>query len=168
MTDQSEDNRNRELDELRAAARPCFQCGICASSCPVFRVAPEMNPRVAVDTIISSGNIEHEGTEWLCAYCLMCDQRCPMGVSLAEIILGIKNIAAKEGKAPTEFIQAAEILADDGCLSPISSRSEKKRAELGLPDLPRPDHADVQKMFEATGAADVLEINKAAMEEASE
>ncbi|MFX1559456.1 MAG: 4Fe-4S dicluster domain-containing protein [Promethearchaeota archaeon] len=168
MTDHADTNRNRELEELREAARPCFQCGICASSCPVFRVAPEMNPRVAVDSIITSGEITDEGTEWLCAYCLMCDQRCPMGVSLAEILMGIKNIAAKEGKAPVEFVQTAETLVGDGCLSPISSRSEKKRTELGLPDLPRPDSADIQKMFEATGASDVLEINKAAMEEASE
>ena len=168
MTDQADVNRKQELEELRESARPCFQCGICASSCPVFRVTPEMNPRVAVDSIIASGEISDDGTEWLCAYCLMCDQRCPMGVSLAEILLGIKNIAASEGKAPTEFIQTMETLADDGCLSPISSRSEKKRSELGLPDLPRPDPVDIQKMFEATSAADVLEINKAAMEEASE
>ena len=168
MTDQADTNRNQELEELRESARPCFQCGICASSCPVFRVTPEMNPRVAVDSIIASGEISEDGTEWLCAYCLMCDQRCPMGVSLAEILLGIKNIAAKEGKAPTEFVQTMETLADDGCLSPISSRSEKKRVELGLPDLPKPDLEDIQMMFKATSAADVLKINKAAMEEASE
>ncbi|MHA1964993.1 MAG: 4Fe-4S dicluster domain-containing protein [Candidatus Thorarchaeota archaeon] len=168
MTDLADNDRNKELEELRESARPCFQCGICASSCPVFRVAPEMNPRVSVDSIVTSDEITQDGTEWLCAYCLMCDQRCPMGVSLAEILLGIKNIAAREGKAPVEYVQTAETLVDDGCLSPISSRSEKKRVELGLPDLPRPDPADVQKLFQATGAADVLEINKAAMEEASE
>ncbi|MFW9787070.1 MAG: 4Fe-4S dicluster domain-containing protein [Candidatus Thorarchaeota archaeon] len=168
MTDNADENRKSELEELREAARPCFQCGICASSCPVFRVAPEMNPRVAVDAFITSGEVNEEGKEWLCAYCLMCDQRCPMGVSLAEILLGIKNIAAREGRAPPDFVQTAETLVDDGCLSPISSRSEKKRAELGLPDLPRPDPAEVRKLFEATGAAEVLEINKAALEEASE
>jgi heterodisulfide reductase subunit C len=127
-----------------------------------------MNPRVSVDSVISSGEITKGGTEWLCAYCLMCDQRCPMGVSLAEILLGIKNIAAREGKAPAEFVQTAETLADDGCLSPISSRSEKKRTELGLPDLPRPNPADVQKLFQETGAAEVLETNKSSIEEASE
>jgi heterodisulfide reductase subunit C len=167
MTDTANEIKNQKLEELRESAKPCFQCGICASSCPVFRVAPEMNPRVAVDTVIASGEISQEGTEWLCAYCLMCDQRCPMGVSLAEILLGIKNIAAQEGKAPAEFVQTAETLQDDGCLSPISSRSEKKRVELGLPDLPKPDPADVQKLFQATGATKVLETNKAALEEAS-
>ena len=153
------------LDALKKTARPCFQCGICTSSCPVFRVAPELNPRVSVDSIITKGEVPREGNEWLCAYCLMCDQRCPMGVSLAEILMEIKNISALEGKAPPDVIESAESLMADGCLSPISSRSEKKRTELGLPDLPKADPADVQRLFKATGALEVLEINKAAQQE---
>lgn len=157
-----------KLDELKETARPCFQCGICSSSCPVFRVAPELNPRISVDSIITRGEVPREGNEWLCAYCLMCDQRCPMGVSLAEILMGIKNISAREGKAPPDVIDSADSLMEDGCLSPISSRSEKVRSDLGLPELPRADPDDVQKIFKATGAAEVLAVNKAAQEEASE
>jgi heterodisulfide reductase subunit C len=112
--------------------------------------------------------VPSEGNEWLCAYCLMCDQRCPMGVSLAEILMVIKNISAKEGKAPPDVIESAESLMANGCQSPISSRSEKQREDLGLPKLPRADPADVQMLFRATGAAEVLEINKKAIEEASD
>jgi heterodisulfide reductase subunit C len=91
-----------------------------------------------------------------------------MGVSLAEILMEIKNISAREGKAPLDVIESAEALMEDGCLSPISGRSEKKRAELGLPELPKANPVDVQKLFKATGAAEVLEANKAAVEEAAE
>lgn len=168
MIGMADDILNNKLGELKERAQPCFQCGICSSSCPVFRVAPELNPRLSVDSIITKGEVPSEGNEWLCAYCLMCDQRCPMGVSLAEILMEIKNISAREGKAPSDVIESAESLMEDGCLSPISSRSEKKRAELGLPDLPKADPKDVQKLFNATGAAEVLEINKAALEEAAE
>ena len=91
-----------------------------------------------------------------------------MGVSLAEILMGIKNISAREGKAPPDVIDSADSLMEDGCLSPISSRSEKVRSDLGLPELPRADPDDVQKIFKATGAAEVLAVNKAAQEEASE
>ena len=161
----ADDIQNQKLEELKKTARPCFQCGICTSSCPVFRVAPELNPRLSVDSIITKGEVPRGGNEWLCAYCLMCDQRCPMGVSLAEILIEIKNISAREGKAPPDVIESAESLMEDGCLSPISSRSEKKRAELGLQDLPKADPVDVLKLFKATGAAEVLEVNKAAMEE---
>lgn len=164
MTDEAQ----KRIEYLREAAKPCFQCGICSSSCPVFRVAPGVNPRLAVDAVVSTGELTEEGNEWLCAYCLMCDQRCPMGVSLAEILMEIKNISANEGKAPPDVIESAETLAEDGCLSPISSRSEKKRVELGLPDLPKADPKDVEKLFIATGAAEVLAVNKAAQEAAEE
>jgi heterodisulfide reductase subunit C len=163
-----DDILNQRLEHLKERARPCFQCGICTSSCPVFRVAPELNPRLSVDSIITKGVVPREGNEWLCAYCLMCDQRCPMGVSLAEILMEIKNISALEGKAPPDVIESAESLMADGCLSPISSRSEKIRTELGLPDLPKADPVDIQKLFKATGAAKVLETNKAALEESAE
>jgi hypothetical protein len=91
-----------------------------------------------------------------------------MGVSLAEILMEIKNISAWEGKAPPDVIDSADALMEDGCLSPVSSRSEKKRTELGLPDLPKADPKDVQMLFKATGALEVLEMNKAAQEEAAE
>jgi heterodisulfide reductase subunit C len=168
VIDMGEDVHRDQLKELKETARPCFQCGVCSSSCPVFRVSPELNPRLSVDSIISRGMVPSEGNEWLCAYCLMCDQRCPMGVSLAEILMVIKNISAKEGKAPPDVIESAESLMANGCQSPISSRSEKQREDLGLPKLPRADPADVQMLFRATGAAEVLEINKKAIEEASD
>ena len=164
----ADDIHKQELEDLKKTAQPCFQCGICTSSCPVFRVAPELNPRVSVDSIITKGVVPREGNEWLCAYCLMCDQRCPMGVSLAEILMEIKNISAREGKAPPDVIESAETLMEDGCLSPISARSEKIRTELGLPDLPKANPAHVQKIFKATGAVEVLEANKAAVEETAE
>lgn len=168
MIGMADDSQEQLLKDLKERARPCFQCGICTSSCPVFRVAPELNPRVSVDSIITRGEVPREGNEWLCAYCLMCDQRCPMGVSLAEILMEIKNISAREGKAPPDVIESAASLMQDGYLSPISNRSEKIRSELGLPDLPRANPADVVKLFKATGAEEVLEINRAAQEEASE
>lgn len=168
MSIMADDRHNQELEELRRTARPCFQCGICAASCPVFRVAPELNPRVSVDSIITDGKVPTEGNEWLCAYCLMCEERCPMGVSLAEILMGIKNISAREGKAPPDVVESAEALYARGCLSPVSNRSDKKRDDLGLPQLPQPDLEQVKLIFESTGAYDVLKANRAAVEEKAE
>lgn len=168
MSIMSDDSHNQDLEELRETARPCFQCGICASSCPVFRVAPELNPRTSVDSIITDGVVPTEGNEWLCAYCLMCEERCPMGVSLAEILMGIKNISAREGKAPPDVVESAEALLLRGCLSPVSNRAEKKRVDLGLPNLPQPDPEQVELIFKATGAYEVLEANKSFVKEESE
>ena len=154
------EKKSEELENLRTRARPCFQCGICTSSCPVFRVAPELNPRLSVDSIINWGIVPSEGMEWLCAYCLMCDQRCPMGVSLAEILMTIKNISARAGKAPPDVMESAQSLLISGCITPFSSRVEKTRRDLGLPELPKPELVHVQKIFELTGALEVIQANK--------
>ncbi len=91
-----------------------------------------------------------------------------MGVSLAEILIGIKNISARDGKAPPDYVESGEALLARGCLSPTSNRSDKKRVDLGLPDLPQPDLEQVRIIFEATGAYQVLETNRAAVKEESE
>jgi len=91
-----------------------------------------------------------------------------MGVSLAEILIGIKNISSREGKAPKDFVESGEALLASGCLSPQSNRSDKKRVDLGLPDLPQPDLEQVKLIFEATGAYEVLEKNRAAAKEEAE
>jgi hypothetical protein len=91
-----------------------------------------------------------------------------MGVSLAEILMGIKNISAKEGKAPPDVIESAEALLARGCLSPASNRADKKRLDLGLPDLPQPKPEEVELIFKATGAYEVLEANRASVKEETE
>jgi hypothetical protein len=88
-----------------------------------------------------------------------------MGVSLAEILIGIKNISSREGNAPRDFVESGEALLVSGCLSPQSNRSDKKRIELGLPNLPQPDLEQIKLIFEATGAYEILEANKTAVKE---
>ncbi len=149
------------IDEIKESARPCFQCGICSSSCPVFRVAPGVNPRAAIDSLVSKGEIPEEGNEWMCAYCLMCDQRCPMGVSLTEILIAVKNISAAEGKAPPSIVEAVESLLATGAIAPGSTGIERKRNALDLPELPKPNAEHIQKLFENTGAMKILEGNMA-------
>lgn len=161
MTTVTDNAKKKQIDELREAARPCFQCGICASSCPVFRVAPDVNPRLAVDSIVSTGQVAEQGNEWLCAYCLMCDQRCPMGISLADILIKLKNISSAEGKAPSSVVQAVESLFTTGIIAPGSTGVDRKRSQLGLPELPKPNPEHIEKLFRATGAMEILEKNLA-------
>ena len=155
------DTEKTHLDELRDAAKPCFQCGICASSCPVFRVAPGINPRLAIDAVVSTGELTEEGNEWLCTYCLMCEQRCPMGVSLADILIELKNLSTAKGNAPFSVIKAVESFFTIGAIAPGTTGVERKRNKLGLPELPKPDPGQIKTLFEGTGALEILEKNLA-------
>ncbi len=143
-----------KIKEIQEQAQPCFQCGICAASCPIFRVAPEFNPRIAVDDIIRTGTVEVTGREWSCAFCLMCEQRCPMGVALCDILMMIKNLSAHDGKVPPSVVELMDVIKFTGKVSQASKRTDKKRKELGLPVLPKPDVEEIQTLFELTGAAD--------------
>ncbi len=150
------DDDEERVSDVRQAAQPCFQCGVCAASCPVFRVAPEFNPRIAVDEIVQTGTVAVTGREWYCAYCLMCEQRCPMGVALCEILVAIKNLSARDGKVPPSIVEMMDVIRFTGKVSHPSKGTTRRRRELGLPELPEVDAAEVQKLLEVTGAIDRL------------
>ncbi|NHJ13716.1 MAG: 4Fe-4S dicluster domain-containing protein [Candidatus Thorarchaeota archaeon] len=156
MTRMEDSKDSKRIKEIQESAQPCFQCGICAASCPVFRVAPEFNPRLAVDEVIRTGRVAVTGREWNCAYCLMCEQRCPMGVALSELLMDIKNLSSHDGKVPPSIVEMMDVIRFTGKVSHASTSSKKKRDDLGLPELPEPDVEEVQKIFELTGAIDRL------------
>ena len=115
----------------------CYQCGTCASSCPVARITPRFNPREVIklsllgekDEVLSGDAI------WLCCSCYNCQERCPQKVEVADVIYALRNIAVKEGKIPNIYSEFAAGLTNEGRIVPISKFLEKKRPDLGLPTL---------------------------------
>jgi len=115
----------------------CYQCGTCASSCPVARITPRFNPREVIklsllgekDEVLSGDAI------WLCCSCYNCQERCPQKVEIADVIYALRNIAVKEGNIPNIYSEFAAGLINEGRIVPISKFLEKKRPDLGLPSL---------------------------------
>jgi len=115
----------------------CYQCGTCASSCPVARITPRFNPREVIklsllgekDEVLSGDAI------WLCCSCYNCQERCPQKVEVADVIYALRNIAVKEGNIPNIYSEFAAELINEGRIVPISKFLEKKRPDLGLPPL---------------------------------
>ena len=115
----------------------CYQCGTCASSCPVARITPRFNPREVIklsllgekDEVLSGDAI------WLCCSCYNCQERCPQKVEIADVIYALRNIAVKEGNIPNIYSEFAAGLINEGRIVPISKFLEKKRPDLGLPPL---------------------------------
>lgn len=78
----------------------CFQCGKCASGCPVA-FAMDYTPTQLVH-LIQLGQREEvlsSRTIWLCSACQTCSTRCPQGVDLAEVMDALRIIAAREHRA---------------------------------------------------------------------
>lgn len=131
----------------------CYQCGTCASSCPVAKITERFNPRVVIklsllgekDEVISGDAI------WLCCSCYNCQERCPQKVEIADVVYALRNIAFKEGYIPNIYSEFASALLNDGRIVKVSRFVEKKRPTLGLPPL-QPTGVDaLRKILSATG-----------------
>jgi len=131
----------------------CYQCGTCASSCPVAKITPRFNPREVIklsllgekDEVISGDAI------WLCCSCYNCDERCPQQVAIPLALYALRNIAFKEGYFPKIYSEFASALFNDGRIVQVSRFVENKRPTLGLPPL-QPTGVDaLRKILSATG-----------------
>ncbi|MBW2029221.1 MAG: 4Fe-4S dicluster domain-containing protein [Deltaproteobacteria bacterium] len=116
----------------------CFTCRTCVASCPVTAVNDKFNPlriiRMALyglkEQVLESDFI------WLCSSCYACQERCPQGVSITEFMTLLKNLAVREGKMPQGIKAQRDLIREKGRIYPIDDFDNKKRAKVGLPELP--------------------------------
>jgi heterodisulfide reductase subunit C len=131
----------------------CYQCGTCASTCPVARTTERYNPRQIIRLALLGQRDEvlKGDAIWLCASCYNCQERCPQKVEIADVIYALRNIAIREGNIPSIYTEFATGLMNEGRLAPISKFVEKKRPEYGLPPLKPTDIEALKKILTATG-----------------
>lgn len=142
----------------------CYQCGTCASSCPVARLTKRFNPRTILKDAIL-GNKEkvlNDGSIWLCSSCFNCQERCPQEIEIADIIYALRNMAIKEKRAPQAFIEMASNLAESGRVVPIANFTIRRRERSGLPPLMTVDVDALNKILSATEFKQNLERAKEA------
>ncbi len=131
----------------------CYQCGTCASSCPVAKTTDRYNPRQIIRLALLGQREEILKGEsiWLCASCYNCQERCPQKVEIADLIFALRNLAIKEGNIPTLYAEFASGLMSEGRIVPISKFLEKKRGDYGLPPLKPTGIEALKKILQATG-----------------
>ena len=125
--------REPGAEELRC----CFACGTCTAACPVREFEETYSPRKIIHMILLGMREQVLNSEfiWLCATCFNCEERCPQGVSFAEIITAVKNIAAREGKLHPAYYTQLDLLKQFGRLYELEEFDNKKRAKMGLDEL---------------------------------
>lgn len=140
----------------------CYQCGTCTGSCPVSKTSDRYNPREIIRLALLDNRQEvlYGDAIWLCASCYNCQERCPQGVEIAEIIFTLRNLAIREGKIPKLYEEFANNLVTSGRLAPISKFLEKKRAEYGLPPMKPVNIEAVNKIFSAIGFLELFSRSK--------
>ena len=126
----------KQLGEVRLSA--CFMCRTCTAVCPITRLNDSFNPfrfvRLAlfgyIEEVLESGLI------WLCSNCYACQEKCPHGVRISDLMIALKNLGIKTGHAPREVRLQMNIIKDHGRIYPIDEFDNKKRGKLSLPSLP--------------------------------
>ena len=131
----------------------CYQCGTCASSCPVTKITSLFNPREVINLSLLGKKEEVISGDaiWLCCSCYNCQERCPQEVEIADIMYALRNIAIKEGHIPNIYSEFASALLKNGRIVGVSKFVEKKRPSPGLPPLQATGVAALRKILSATG-----------------
>jgi heterodisulfide reductase subunit C len=116
----------------------CFTCRTCTASCPITAVNESFNPLRIIRLAIYGLKKEVLGSDfiWLCSSCYACQERCPQGVSITEIMTLLKNMAVKEGHAPTGVRAQLDLIKTHGRIYPLDDFDNKKRQQIKLPALP--------------------------------
>jgi heterodisulfide reductase subunit C len=133
--------------------KACYQCGTCASSCPVARLDSSFNPREVLKLALLGEKEEVISGDaiWLCTSCFNCQERCPQNVEIAEVVFALRNMAIEAGNSPNIYADFGSALVADGRIVAISKFAEKKREEFGLPPLKPVAVEDLNKILSATG-----------------
>ena len=127
----------------------CFACGTCTAGCPVAEIDERYNPRRIIRMVRMGLKDEVLRSEfiWLCAGCYTCQERCPQGVHVAEVMRTLRNMAVEEGIVHPAFKAQAELIRGMGRIYEIEDFDNKKRARAGLPEL-RKKIEDIKTLFE--------------------
>lgn len=116
----------------------CFTCRTCTASCPITVVNEKFNPlriiRMAVYGL--KKEVLESNFIWLCSSCYACQERCPQSVSITEFMTLLKNMAVKEGLAPTGIRAQLDLIKTHGRIYPLDHFDNKKRNKINLPSLP--------------------------------
>ncbi|MGD9130071.1 MAG: 4Fe-4S dicluster domain-containing protein [Candidatus Bathyarchaeota archaeon] len=131
----------------------CYQCGTCASSCPVARLDSSFNPReiIKLSLLGEKEEVLSGDAIWLCCSCFNCQERCPQNVEIADLIYALRNIAVEAGNSPNIYADFGAALIAEGRIVQISKFVEKKREEYGLPPIKPVGLEDLNKILTATG-----------------
>ena len=130
----------------------CFACGTCSASCPVRQVNDRFNPRRIIHMVLLGlkEKVLTDDFVWLCAGCFSCQERCPQGVKIGDLMTALRNIAVREGHIHPSFTAQMELLGKAGRLMEIGDFENKKRARFGLPAI-RQDASEVCLLLEKSG-----------------
>ncbi len=138
----------------------CYQCARCTDVCPVSKETDgRYNPRFLILNSflgLKDKIFEAPFNIWGCTVCDTCDEVCPQKIELTEIFYILKNMSMQQGDAPGHFTGQASVVLEHGKAIPSQPAIERRREQLGLPQMIPPDVDEVKKLLELTKLSEKL------------
>ncbi len=124
-----------------------------------MEVAPAFGPR---ETILKCLELGHEKVVederlWLCCTCNVCEDRCPQKIPIGDLLVALRNSAARRGNIPGRLAMAVELLAKTG-RSMIVHQLDAMRAHHGLAPLPAAPVDELRQILRKAGLQQVVEF----------
>jgi len=164
--DVDENFKQEIMDAGAETVAVCFQCGTCTGACPSGRRTPyriRQLVRKAVmglkDDVISDDSI------WMCTTCYECQERCPRGIKIVDIVKIVRNYAAQAGYMGKAHKMVGSFVIKTGHAVPINPQTQELRKSVGLDELPPTTHSfpgaleEVQGIVKATAFDNLIGYN---------
>jgi heterodisulfide reductase subunit C len=124
-----------------------------------MEVAEALGPR---ETILKCLNMGHKSVVedeklWICCTCNVCEDRCPQEIPISDLLVALRNSAARRGNIPSKLGMAVELLAKTG-RSMIVHQLDEMRAHHGLAPLPPAPVDEVHEILRKTKLEEIIEL----------
>lgn len=129
----------------------CYQCGACVADCPSHNYSAGFNPRLIMLRAILGFEdelIQVNSEIWNCTNCYTCSERCPQDVRPVDVIIAMKNLSAKMGKAPEIIGKISDTVTSFGITTKATSLTDRRREELGLSHVREYPVDELRKIIE--------------------
>lgn len=161
-----EDFKQEIVDAGAESVVLCFQCGTCTGACPSGRRTPYRIRSVVRRSVMGlKEDVISDDTIWMCVTCYECQERCPRGIKIVDVVKTVRNFAAQAGYMAPAHKMTGSFVIKTGHGVPINDATMALRKSVGLGELPPTTHQfpealeEVQKIFKATGFDNLIGWN---------
>jgi len=161
-----EDFKQEIMDAGAESVALCFQCGTCTGACPSGRRTPYRIRSVVRRSVMGlKEDVIADDTIWMCTTCYECQERCPRGIKIVDVVKTVRNFAAQAGYMAPAHKMTGSFVIKTGHGVPINDKTMELRKSVGLGELPPTTHQfpealeEVQKIFKATGFDNLIGWN---------
>jgi heterodisulfide reductase subunit C len=138
----------------------CYQCARCTGSCPAAMVMNSYGPRETLLRCLNLGQeaVVNDERVWYCSTCHVCEDRCPQGINIPELLTAIFNMAAQRGNMPEKIRFGVDLIAKTGRSLIVNEKVQRERQKLSLPDLAPMNLDEIETILKKTGLGEVIEL----------